>query len=195
MFFYQFWILKRVAGIWLIRSKDGFRHAALRPRYLVRIRFVRVLDRVDTIICSGTLHWLFSPGWDAVKLTLKVGFIFPFVVIGPTDLKATTKLFFQRSYCSRPYACPSSIYPRRRIPAFSSFAHGNKTSLSLNTYYQSTTRNDKSCMISYYNNNNNNKKKNSMFVCNIIYKVYVTSYSIRIWYHVWYWQSILSSYN
>ena len=33
--------------------------------------------------------WLFSPAWDAVKLTLKVGFIFPFVVIDPSDLGST----------------------------------------------------------------------------------------------------------
>ena len=31
----------------------------------------------------------FSPAWDAVKLTLKVCFICPFVVIDPTDLGAT----------------------------------------------------------------------------------------------------------
>ena len=35
--------------------------------------------------------WLFSPAWDA----LKVDFICPFVVIGPTDLGATTELLFQ----------------------------------------------------------------------------------------------------
>jgi hypothetical protein len=40
---------------------------------------------LDTIVCSGPLVWLFSPAWDAVKLTLEFGFIFPFVVIGPTD--------------------------------------------------------------------------------------------------------------
>ena len=33
--------------------------------------------------------WLFSPAWDAVQLTLQVGFICPFVVIDPTDLGAT----------------------------------------------------------------------------------------------------------
>ena len=40
-------------------------------------------------MCSGALIWLFSPAWDAVKLTLKVGFICPFVVDDPTDLGAT----------------------------------------------------------------------------------------------------------
>ena len=29
----------------------------------------------DMIVCSGTLLWLFSPAWDAVKLTLQVGFM------------------------------------------------------------------------------------------------------------------------
>ena len=33
--------------------------------------------------------WLFSPAWDAVQLTLQVGFICPFVVIDPTDFGAT----------------------------------------------------------------------------------------------------------
>ena len=37
-------------------------------------------------MCSGALIWLFCPAWDAVKLTLKVGFICPFVVDDPTDL-------------------------------------------------------------------------------------------------------------
>ena len=40
-------------------------------------------------MCSGALIWLFSPAWDAVELTLKVGFICPFVVDDPTDLGAT----------------------------------------------------------------------------------------------------------
>ena len=38
---------------------------------------------------SGTLLWLFSPAWDAVELTLQVGFVCPFVVIDPTDLGMT----------------------------------------------------------------------------------------------------------
>ena len=40
-------------------------------------------------MCSGALIWLFSPAWDAIKLTLKVGFICPFVVDDPTYLGAT----------------------------------------------------------------------------------------------------------
>ena len=40
-------------------------------------------------MCSGALIWLFCPAWDTVKLTLKVGFICPFVVDDPTDLGAT----------------------------------------------------------------------------------------------------------
>ena len=44
---------------------------------------------MDTIVCSRPLVWLFSPAWDAVTLTLDVGFICPFVVIDPTDLGAT----------------------------------------------------------------------------------------------------------
>ena len=37
----------------------------------------------------GALLWLFTPAWDAVKLTLKVGFICSFVVIDPAYLGAT----------------------------------------------------------------------------------------------------------
>ena len=44
---------------------------------------------VDTIVCSGTLVWLFPLAWDAIELTLQVDFICPFVVIDPTDLRAT----------------------------------------------------------------------------------------------------------
>ena len=67
-------------------SMVGPDSAVLLPRFLLEIRFVRILD---TIVCSGALLWLFSPAWDAVKLTLQVGFISPFVVIDPTELGAT----------------------------------------------------------------------------------------------------------
>ena len=40
-------------------------------------------------MCPGALIWLFSPALDAVNLTLKVGFICPFVVDDPTYLVAT----------------------------------------------------------------------------------------------------------
>ena len=40
---------------------------------------------LDTIVGLEPLVWLFSPAWDAVTLTLDVGFIYPFVVIDPTD--------------------------------------------------------------------------------------------------------------
>ena len=49
----------------------------------------------DTIVCSGTMLWLFSLAWDAVLLTLKVGFICRSVVIDSTDLGETTELLFQ----------------------------------------------------------------------------------------------------
>ena len=60
--------------------------AVLLPWFLLKVRYARILD---TFVCSGALIWLFSPAWDAVKLTLKVGFICPFVVEDPTDLGAT----------------------------------------------------------------------------------------------------------
>ena len=60
--------------------------AALLLRFLLKIRFVRILD---TIVCSAALLWLFSLAWDAVELTLQVGFICPFMLIDPTDLGET----------------------------------------------------------------------------------------------------------
>jgi hypothetical protein len=48
----------------------------------LKIRSVRMLD---TIICLEPLVWLFSAAWDAVTLTLDVGFICSFVGIDPTD--------------------------------------------------------------------------------------------------------------
>ena len=62
-------------------------HSAIFLRFLLNIRSVRILD---TIVRSRTLLWLFSHAWDAVELTLQVGFIYPFVVIDPTNLGATT---------------------------------------------------------------------------------------------------------
>ena len=53
-------------------------------RYLLAFRILH-------IVCSGSLVWLFSLAWDAVKLTcLDVAFICPFVVFDPTDLGATS---------------------------------------------------------------------------------------------------------
>ena len=60
--------------------------AVLLLRFLLKIRSVRILD---TIACLGTFLWLFSLAWDAVKLTLKVGFTCPFMVIDHTNLGAT----------------------------------------------------------------------------------------------------------
>ena len=87
----RFWILKHIARVQLLsRFNCGPKFipnsAVLLLRFLLKIRSVRILD---TIVCSGTLLWLFSPAWDAVKLTLKVGFVCPFVVIDPKDLGST----------------------------------------------------------------------------------------------------------
>ena len=48
-------------------------------RFLLKIRSVRILD---TIVCSRTLHWLFSPAGEAVELTLHLS-------MDPTELGAT----------------------------------------------------------------------------------------------------------
>ena len=63
-----------------------------------------------TIVCLGTSHWLFSPACDAVELTLKVGFNFR--GHRPSLFRSKNGVCF-----SRTYACPSSTYPRRRIPS------------------------------------------------------------------------------
>jgi hypothetical protein len=73
IFLCQFRILKLVARTGLFRLfNDGSDDTALLPLLLLKIRSVRMLDM---IVCSGPLVWLFSPAWDAVKLTLDVGFI------------------------------------------------------------------------------------------------------------------------
>ena len=71
----------------------GSNCAVLLLRFLLKIRFIRILD---TIVCSETLLWLFSRVWDAIKITFQVGFMCPFVVIDPTD--------FGQSWLPRPYA-------------------------------------------------------------------------------------------
>ena len=65
----------------------GSEDTALLSLFLLRIGSVRIQD---TIVCLGALVSLFSSTWDAVELTLEVGGIYPFVVIDPTDLGATT---------------------------------------------------------------------------------------------------------
>ena len=61
-------------------------HGVLLLRFLLKIRSGRILD---TIVCLGTLLWLFSLTWGAVELTVQAGFICPFIVIDSTYLGAT----------------------------------------------------------------------------------------------------------
>ena len=51
---------------------DGSDNTALLLWFLLKIRSVRILD---TTICSGSLVWLFSPAWNAIKLTLPGGWL------------------------------------------------------------------------------------------------------------------------
>ncbi len=79
----QFRLLKLVAPARLLCwSNGGSDDTALFPLLLLKIRSIRILD---TIVCSESLVWLFSPAWDVVILTLDVVFVCPFVVIDPTD--------------------------------------------------------------------------------------------------------------
>ena len=94
----------------LIRFDDGSHNTALLPWFLLKIRSVWILDLT---IHSGSLVWLFSPAWDAVKFTL------------PGDwLQLSFRghwLYRFRSddgSCSRTHAWQVPTYPWRRIPAF-----------------------------------------------------------------------------
>jgi hypothetical protein len=49
-----------------------------------------IYDGADTIVSLKPLVLLFFSAWDAVELTLDVEFIYPFVVIHPTDYGSTT---------------------------------------------------------------------------------------------------------
>ena len=68
----------------------GPNSAVLLLEFVLKIRTFRTLDIIFKL-CSATLLWLFSSAWDAIKLTLQVGFISGclFVVIDPTNLGAT----------------------------------------------------------------------------------------------------------
>ena len=88
----RFWVLECAARSQLLRlfndgSTDTVSSFVISPEDLV-------VGTLDTIVCSGSLAWLFSPAWDAVKLILQedFGFICPFVVIDPTDLGALTAI-------------------------------------------------------------------------------------------------------
>ena len=64
----RLWVLKRVArSQLLLLFNDGSDNTALLSWFLLKIRTVR---KLDTIVCLGSLVWLFSPAWDAVKLIL-----------------------------------------------------------------------------------------------------------------------------
>ena len=88
------------------------------PLFLLKVRYVRILD---TFVCSGALIWLFSLAWDAVKLTLKVGFICPFVVNDPTDLGAT--IVVAQALCL-------SIFKISPTQKTCPFTNGNKAKVS-----------------------------------------------------------------
>ena len=73
-------------------------------------------------VCSGALICLFSPACDAVKLTLKAGFICPFVVDDPTDLGAT--IVVAQALCL-------SIFNLSPTQKTCLFTNGNKANLSV----------------------------------------------------------------
>ena len=56
------------------------------------------------VLVFWALIWLFSPAWDAVKLTLKAGFICPFVINDPTNLGKTIVIAMLVHLQSIPYA-------------------------------------------------------------------------------------------
>ena len=91
--------------------------AVLLLRFLLKIRSVRILD---TIACLGTFLWLFSLAWDAVKLTLKVGFACPFMVIDHTNLGAT--ILVSQAWCLTVF----NLSPTQKTCLFT---NGNKASV------------------------------------------------------------------
>ena len=68
---------------------------------------------------AGALIWLFSSAWDAVKLTLKAGFICPFVV---DDLGAT--IVVAQAICL-------SIFNLSHTQKTCLFTDGNKANVSV----------------------------------------------------------------
>ena len=90
------------------------------PKDLRSKIYVEVYDGIVSIVnletrCSSSaasqiqwwvptvlFFWLFSPAWDAVQLTLQVGFICPFVVIDPSNSGSTIVDAQASSSC--PYA-------------------------------------------------------------------------------------------
>ena len=97
----------------------GSEKALTYMRFLLKVRYVRILD---TFLCSGALIWLFSPACDAVKLTLKVGFICPFMVDDPTDLGAT--IVVAQALCL-------SIFNLSPTQKTCLFTNGNKANVSV----------------------------------------------------------------
>ena len=70
----------------------------------------------------GASIWLFSPAWDAVTLTLKDGFICPFVVNDPTYLGAT--IVVAQALCL-------SIFNLSPMQKTCLFTNGNKANVSI----------------------------------------------------------------
>ena len=90
----RFWIWKRVARVQLLRRFDGgSRQCSSSSSEISSEDQVCQNTGYDRIFAE--ILWLFSPALDAIKLTLKKGFICPFVVIDPTNLGTITELLFQ----------------------------------------------------------------------------------------------------
>ena len=94
MFLYWFWIWQRLLKFGSFSGSMMGLKCCSSVQFLLKIRSDQFRIH-DTIVCSGTMLWLFSLAWDAVLLTLKVGFICRSVVIDSTDLGETTELLFQ----------------------------------------------------------------------------------------------------
>ena len=125
---FEFWyaLLDLCASslVWLwIRQHD----TALRLWFLRKIRSVRILD---TTVCSGSLVWLFSPTWDAVKHTLPGGWLhLSFRGHRPYRFRS------DNCSCSRTNARQFPNYPGRRIPALLPFGiKASRVSLELESY-------------------------------------------------------------
>ena len=72
----------------------------------------------DTMVCSETWLWLFSPAWYAVELTLQVGFRCPFVVIDPifrlVDVYLSRLFYTTESFVL--YFCKCVLHSHESVP-------------------------------------------------------------------------------
>ena len=97
--------------------------------FLLSISFVRILHMIVWLWLFSPLLWLFSP---AGELTLKVGCICPFMVIGPTYLGPTMNFVVPGLMLVRLQPIPNHSPTQNTCL----FTNGNKASLSVCLHFR-----------------------------------------------------------